>query len=354
MTSLRRYLLQSLLLLLFWVPQFVHAAFEPNCSATNQAIEHTTRDRFDYYNRAYADILFIHLNPACAWAGDYDAFTQALGPDATNMDYAHPPAVRKDLLDLSLARVRWMLDHREPSASLFKRAGHNGSTKSLICTITLEADDFARNDRVATESMLDLDARLLSRVAPRHYLDFLDQIRFTIDHEAYHCLDAVRNGPMPMSQLEHYDHYYAFRNENGADAYAAMMHARNYGRVTGFIENMQRIRALTILNNDLQHYTVAALEHVLATPLNELMVPLDSGIVALATRIEDEVMPSYDQFIALRDSVHRELRMLFEHEATAAVAGTPLTTDGSAGRQAVEQAQTHLRELLVDSAAVGS
>lgn len=76
--------------------------------------------KIDFYNGAFPEIQFLHLEGGPRWTGDMMSLLLLLGPEASSLDYEHPPALRGELLLLSLRRPKRMLQRDIVSASTFR------------------------------------------------------------------------------------------------------------------------------------------------------------------------------------------------------------------------------------------
>jgi len=265
--------------------------------------------RLDLYNGTFRDILFVQLPGGEDWLESGRAFEELLGgDDATNLDYEHPPDLREDLLTASVHRVLFMLRHNASSSALFRVGEASAATRTHVCVITLDPQGVAQDDVHSTAHLLGLSPELLAEIPPEMRLDRLDFLRFLVDHEVFHCIDAHYLGPVPMSDREHWGRYMLYCNENGADAYAAAMHLAEHGERTRFLRNVTRIRALCLFNADPEHATCRAIRAVERLDDQALTGLTPRELLAVADRIRDHVVPDYGRYLGYRASACRVMQ----------------------------------------------
>ncbi len=273
-------------------------------STAEDALDAIVSERLEYYARSFPTIEFAHLR------GGEDAMLstlwlrQLLGRGATNLVYEHPAELSSDLMDVSLRRIQYMLSTDSASSSLFRVGEGAAARHSELCVITLSPQTVAANDRVATNYMLPVDSAALPQMPTDHLLDHRMHLEFVVDHEVFHCLDAHQNGPIPMSDREHWGEFMAHVNEHGADAFAVAMHVQRHGDHTDYSRNLMRVRALTLLGDDSSHFTPESIHHMLdriedSKILSE-MTP--NALITLAHWVRNEVVGDYDDYLRFRSA----------------------------------------------------
>lgn len=253
-----------------------------------------------FYNDTYPDILFVQLPGGEQQEGSGVALSLLLGHAADNLDYEHPPSLREDLLYLSIQRVLMMLRHNASSSALFRVGEGSVSTRKHLCAITLDPYRVAGNALRSTAHLLDFPDEQIVLIPPARRLDPHSHLQFVLDHEAFHCLDALYNAPIPMSKKRYWSQYMLFRNEHAADAYAVAMHIARQGGVTPYAGNLLRIRGLSLYNADPDHFTCAAIEQVLAIRTSELLRMGTDVMLRLGAQVREKVVPGYEGYLAYR------------------------------------------------------
>jgi len=307
--------------LLFLFPPVLAASRDPEAPGPDRfraRIETLVQQRIDFYNESFPALQFVHLRGGLGWSVDMQFLPLLLGQRAVSLDYEHPVSARDGLMQVSLKRLEIMLRQSEPSASLFRKSTDGLARRENVCIITLDPDVLATSDLETTSAMLNLPRSMIERMHPARYLDAEDHVAFAIDHEVFHCLDALYNGPVPRSHQPYARNYAFFRNENGADAFAVAMNIHRHGSLTRYARNIMNVRALALMN-DPDHYTWATIQHVLELqPATMAATPVQT-LFSVAARIRDRLAPAYEQYVAYRLAVH-EMRAHLGSEETAAVA----------------------------------
>lgn len=269
-----------------------------------EALNAIISERLADYARDFPDIEFVHLR------GGEDSFLsilqlrRLLGQGATNLVYEHPPELSSDLMEVSLRRVQYMLTTDSASSSLFRVGEHAAASRPELCVITLSPPTVAASDRVATEYMMPIDVAELPRTPAAHLLDHRMHLEFVVDHEVFHCLDAYANGPIPMSDQEHWGDYMAHLNEHGADAFAVAMHVKRHGEQTDYPRNLLLVRALALLGEDSNHFTPESIHQMLdrlegSRILGE-MTP--NALITLAHWVRKDVVGDYESYLQFRSA----------------------------------------------------
>lgn len=222
-----------------------------------------------------------------------------VGADGSNLDYEHTSDLRAALLEVNLQRVQYMLSEGEASASMYRRGPSGSAERAYVCALTLDPAAVAADHVSATRHMLPVSSAEFSRLSERHFLDPRAHLSFVIDHELYHCLDALFNGPIPMGEDETVAEFAAHRNEHGADAFAIAIHIKEHGRPTEYVQKMLRLRTLALVAEDVNHYTPASIRGVLETHEARVESMDLVQLFAYATRVRDRAVPdiaSYRQY----------------------------------------------------------
>lgn len=136
------------------------------------------------------------------------------------------------------------------------------------------------------------------------YLNSVDHLAFVLDHEVFHCLDAYYNGPMPISSRPHAAPYAAYRNESGADAFGAAMRLRDSGS-DHYVRNLIHIRALTLVQEDPEHFTDRSMCRVLYAYPAEIDGKTVGEVFAFASRVRDQEVSDYEAYVAFVAAVLR-------------------------------------------------
>jgi len=244
------------------------------------------------YQTTYPDIQFVHLQDPL----DLDRLNEiysSFGVGTENVDYEHPVVARAMLLAAQRRRIEIMLEERLPSATLFK-IKQQPAVERFICVLTLDPALFSGEPGVATRLLsdgLDLEARA--------QLDNEAFLRFTINHEVFHCLDAYVNGPTRTRTdsfvTESYDDY---RAEQRADLYAGLAHQTRYKSSDHFLRTVAMYRALSILDWDLAHFSAPILLKLLTVDPSFSAGLTLAGRVRFAMKLADHWLLSAKQYQA--------------------------------------------------------
>jgi len=224
-----------------------------------------------------------------------------LGNDAVDMDYEHDETQNRDVVDLQFYRIAKMVEQGLPSATLFKLGADSVFDHRYLCVVTLDTRPFRRDPAYATSFMTsDIEPGLsVNRNEP--YIRNEDFLRFTVDHEAFHCLDAYFNGaPFRKTSdplTSHYDHYLS---EMRADAYASLMFNLVRGHKKDFLARLATLRTQSLAATDTFHVSsdviVAAARVCLAVDRLE-----PEEVINIATKLVDQTVPGladYGEYMA--------------------------------------------------------
>lgn len=268
----------------------IHTSDFQNCH--NSLVE----AKRDYYRRLYPDILFVVLKGGAETPEEIVALDTLLGPEPVNLDYEHPHDLREELMIVNIGRLWFMLQNGIPSAALFKADNPLG-WQEHICVLTFDPCVVASSSLDATGYLLGLPTEVVRKVPEDLRLDTEDYIEFTMDHEVYHCLKSMYVGPQTMSSHDLWGEYNHYLNEKGADAFALAMHIKKHNKLTLFAENITRIRGISLVNADPNHFTCDALRQISRIPVAELLDMIDAEVFSLANRIQRDLTISYDEYL---------------------------------------------------------
>jgi len=252
-----------------------------------------------FYADAFPEILFVALPSGDGWLTSFATFLALLGDRAQNLDYEHPAQLRKDLLYVTKARVQAMLRAGESSSSLFRVAADGSAPREYLCAMTVNPSGVASDDEVATRHLLGIFQADAPRYAvPKNQrLDHRHHLEYVLDHEIFHCLDALYNRPIPMSSDERTTAYFHFLNENGADAFALAMHIKRYGQGSEYSGRLAHIRGLSLFWGDPGHFTYDSARRILERENDDLTQMSISDILSLAASVRDRVAPTFGDFL---------------------------------------------------------
>jgi len=222
-----------------------------------------------------------------------------LGEGALNVDYEHDEPVRDTLIKAQMQRIEFMLRRGLPSATLFKAGLASQFDHAYLCVITLDAEQF-RQDPGRISRLMTPDIGDRSPAGDRVGLvEVEDFLRFTVDHEVFHCLDAYFNGPTirkTHNTLQH--HFQSYANEARADAFASLSFQRNGMQSDDFLKTLAAMRTLSVLDMDMSHFTGDVIRRSIETALPDGFGNIEQ-LVATSRALASAVVPSADHF-ALR------------------------------------------------------
>ena len=254
-------------------------------------------DKLEFYSTQYPDISFVVLDSAANVDRNMQLLSQVIGQNPIPLDYEHPDDLRKKLLTATLKRIEFLLSMNAGSSTLFKSGKDALATRKYVCIVTIDPWDTAKDSRTATYNLLDFEGSEFTDISPTDYLDYVSHLRFTLDHEVYHCLDALYNGPIPMSQHVFWSSYQMRKNELGADAFATIMNIGDHGHVTPYVQTLRNIRGLTLLTDDPNHYSYQAIGAALQMDPVELVQRNVREHFNSATSIGQRVVGTYDDHV---------------------------------------------------------
>jgi hypothetical protein len=254
-----------------------------------------------FYADTFPDLAFILLEGGESWSEDFTDLTVLLGSEPVSLDYQHPPHLREDLMYVSLERIRMMLDSNTPSASLIRTDEPMGTGEKL-CIITINPAAIAADDRIATRYLVEPYYEIHGKIKKENLVDRKKFLEFVFDHEVYHCLESRFIGPQPMSHLEFWADYYDYRRENGADAFAIAMHIKQHQAVTDFVQQMIRIRSLSLYCDDCNHWTPQVILRLAKADPDSLISMDTMGLFRHASSLRDDIAPDYHDYLLYRSA----------------------------------------------------
>ncbi|NOQ89237.1 MAG: hypothetical protein GQ550_09955 [Gammaproteobacteria bacterium] len=253
-------------------------------------------EKIEDYRHLYPEITFLILQGGDEFLADMMTLNRELGSQPSSMDYEHTPALREDLMYVSVERIRIMLESQAPSASLFE-VDSNQSHQEYVCVLTINPRWVAADSINATMHLLDLPQEVIQNIPQDMQLPAADYLAFVIDHEVYHCLKSMYVGPQLMSYKELWGGYNHFLNELGADAYALGMHMKTRGEVSLFARNILRIRGMALYSADPDHLTCNALKQILNVPIENITKMSANEIFDLANSIKERQLTGHDAYV---------------------------------------------------------
>lgn len=266
-------------------------------TATSEALDQIVLSRLAFYARHYPDIDFVVLDSAGAVSRNMAALARIIGEEADPLDYEHPADLRHELLYVTLMRIQFLLGTDVGSATLFRPGKGALARRKVVCVVTINPRAIAGDDRAATLHLLDLTDTEADAIPRDRYLSHVEHLKFTLDHEIYHCLDSRFNGPMPTSHRKQWSDYQMLKDEAGADAFGAIMNIAEHGAITHYVKTLRTIRGLALLAGDPNHYTYATLGAVFKLDPAALADDDVRRRFELATSIRDRTAGSYDHYL---------------------------------------------------------
>lgn len=313
---LRRILFPCLILSIVGVgvaPRTTLAYETPTVPAERDVTEqHRTliENKIDFYNKAFPDILFTHLEGDENWHGEMVALVTALGNDAVPLDYQHPPELRQQLMEQTLERLIVMLRKNIISATTFRLGKNSVLDRPNLCVVTLNPGRIIASDLEATRYMLDLSAEVIGKVHPARHLNHDDHLSFAVDHEVYHCLDSILFGGAPMTHKELGGEYNLFLRESAADTFALGLHVKRNGVITPYARNITHIRALWLFSDSPNRCTFESMREIHKTGVSRLATMSIREIANLAHEIAGNTAGSYDDYVTRRVAALKAARIL--------------------------------------------
>jgi len=277
-----------------------------------------------------------------------------LGKGAFNVDYEHEASLRETLVELQQQRIARMVQDGLPSATLFKLGNGSSFKHGYLCVITLDTAPYRQDPAYASRLMLpaSLDGPLADAGAPLVRNE--DFLRFTADHEAFHCLDAYFNGPTIRKTREPIaDIYQDFVNEARADAFASRSFTSSRGAADGFLARFAALRTLAVLDMDLTHTTGEIIERAAALPG---AAPGIEQRVAASRSLVETLAPSPDRFAIRIASAQRllERQGRVPGDELPVIEGLSLHRPNAATMASLEDSLRQARTLLATEASANA
>ncbi len=278
----------------------VTSSRDPERRSHTAQIDATIKQKLEFYNEKYPGIQFVHVDGGADWRDDMVAVMTLLGSDADALDYEHAPKLREALLEVTLERLRRFLAADVVSATLFRVGQDSIVGRPNLCVITLNPEVFVASDYEATQYMLDVSDEVMQKVHPARYLDHFHHLEFSIDHEAYHCLDSYFYGGAPKTFKTFGGDYNLFRRETVADAYAMTIHIKTHGRITPYARNIVHARALWMFTDSPNRCTFETIREVLKHDPKVITATEVRQLIGLAVHIRNRTVGDYDAYLAQR------------------------------------------------------
>lgn len=254
-------------------------------------------ERLVFYNNAFPDIRFLHVTGGKNWWEELAALLSLFGNRPINLDYEHPAELAADVMEVSLHRLALMMEHGVVSASMY-RIGEGASTeRPNLCLITLDPEHYIENSMETTGYMLGLSDEFIERVHRTRLLDTRDHLRFTLDHEAYHCLDSYFHGGAPRTRKplggEHNTHV----RESAADAFALAMRLADSKISRYYARNITHVRALWLFSDSHNRCTFESMVAVYRMKPAKLRTMTLRQLVTQARTIALATVGNYDEYV---------------------------------------------------------
>jgi len=221
--------------------------------AANGEFNRVVDARIAAYARAFPEIGFIRLG------GEHQIeamghLLAVLGQRAANLDYEHGNESRNILVDLQVHRIGLMMQSQSPSATLFDLGSDSLYPNPLVCVITLDPEPFETDTTAAAHFLGVADT-----ISTHGSVDNHEFLRFTVDHEVFHCLNAYANGPTySMNSSDRVRLREEQQSESRADYFAAVSHLAEGGDWK-LVRHLLLARQRGRETGDLAHDTEAAL-----------------------------------------------------------------------------------------------
>lgn len=276
---------------------------------STEKINRSIREKLNFYNQSFPEIQFEYLENK-GWAKSQQELQLFIGNQATNLDYEHPAELRKELLFVTIEKIRLMLMYGIPSSSLFKTAEKSTSNRKHVCVITLDPESNVATNKIATSYFIDLPENVLSSLSQEKYLDKKQHLDFIIDHEAFHCLDTFYFGGIPMSEKTFSTPYSGFKRESQADMFAAAMHIQRQRKITTYINNLIMTRGISLLNGETQHYSVEAIQLITNADISKIISSQPGELVSMVKNTYKTIAPDYKEYMAYRTAAVDAIAML--------------------------------------------
>ena len=293
----------SFLILGFCNNLYANKAITQNSSSDKdikiEKINQAIKEKLDYYNHTFPYIQFVHLKNG-EWEKSLQALELFIGYQATSLDYEHPKELREDLLYVTVAKIQMMLVNKISSSYLFKVGKIPVATKQHTCVITLDPATTVLNNLISTQYFIDLAQDTLKSLPEKSYLDKKQHLNFIIDHEAFHCLDSYHYGGIPISRKAFATRHDTYKRELQADMFAIAMNMRRNKKLTLYANNIMSIRAMTLLNGELQHDSYNAMQLMFNSDREKIIHAQPMELVKKVKQLYKTIDLSYEEYIEFR------------------------------------------------------
>jgi hypothetical protein len=290
-------------LLVIDLPVQASSNVDPEVERANLAIH----KKLDFYNQAFPDIQFAHLQRSGEWYESIQALELLLGYQATSLDFQHPQELREDLLFATVRKIGMMLINGMTSSYLFRVGQMPVAKKKHVCVITLDPESTIISNRIATEYFIDLP---LDQVEASRFIDKDKHLDFIIDHEAYHCLDTYYYGGIPMSHRNFSTRHEVYRRENEADMFALAMHIKRDKGITDYAKKIIQLRGMSLLNGELQHYSADVMNKVRNYNQKTIIRATAEELLRLIKQLHKPLALSFQQYLQYRTNAVAAIRTL--------------------------------------------
>ncbi|UCH53455.1 MAG: hypothetical protein JSW09_01185, partial [Pseudomonadota bacterium] len=262
------------------------------------------------YNAAFPEIHFVHFEGGELWHGEMVALKAFLGTESAPLDYEHPPHLRPELMEATLARLVHVLRQNVISATAFRLPADNATGRGNLCVVTLNRQHAAASDFETTRDMFGLEKAVAGKISHARYLNTVDYVEFAVDHEVFHCLASVYVGGAPIVRKEFGAEYNQYRRESASDAFALAMHIRAHGAITPYARNITHVRALGLLSNRPDHCTFKTTREILKIKPETLAAMSPRDLMAFARQTAERWIDSYDAYVDWRIAALQAARIV--------------------------------------------
>jgi hypothetical protein len=278
-----------------------------NVAAELEKANSAIQKKLDYYNKRFPDIQFVHLKSNEEWYQSIQALELLLGYQATNLDFEHPEDLREDLLFVTIEKIQIMLIQKMTASYLFKVGQMPFATRKHVCVITLDPASTIISNRIATQYFIDLP---LDGVQASRLIDKDKHLDFSIDHEAYHCLDSYYYGGIPMSHKDFSTRQEVYRRETESDMFALAMQIKRDKRITNYAKKIIQLRGMSLLNGELQHYSADSMQAVRNYDHKTIIRVSVKELLKLIKQLHQPLAYNYEQYLQYRTNAVTAIRIL--------------------------------------------
>lgn len=267
-----------------------------NLNKNIQSHRNIIKNKLDFYNNTFKDIHFIHLDGGDDWQTELDTVLKFLDDNPIALDYKHPKELQQDLIFATIKRLKFMLENAAMSSTLFRVGDKSTIQQSNLCVVSLNPVTLILDESEPLRYMLDYSDERVKKINPSRYIDAKNFIKYSFDHEVFHCLDSFLYGGAPMTFEILGGEYNQVRRESAADAFALIMHLKMNGKLTNFARNMTHIRALSLYNNCANHNTFNTMLKTLRLDTNQFKAMSIMEIISLSKQVANETIGTYTDF----------------------------------------------------------